>query len=470
MRIDLEPTRRLHHELRAFLPDSAARLRAEIEEANRRIRARGITFGGEKEMPVALSALLLRRADVDRIDRAARTLHGILEQVIDALAGRPEWRERWGSDHRRMFPHLRKSAGSNSWQLFSRYDIVPSAKGELKFIEANTGCPAGFMHAADFTRETAHILESLAIPSHATIAEFGMIRPGALIELLLAAERRSGMEPGLIAILYDENELRLELDLIEAELKARGRTARIIDARTLEWDGAHLSHRGDRISLTFNKLRVSTAGSPNHCWKEGFATRYAAMLAAFDKGAVVAVNGLCALTLAEDKGLFSLLHEPEVRAILSAGERSFIDETVPWTARVRDGEAYRHGDRVDLGKLLRDRPEEFVLKPANEGRGFNVLIGGTASHEEWNAAIKPDPHLPRVAQEFVEPASFDVACLREGKIHLARMHLTIALAVLDGRYEGILSRISPNLVTNVGRQGFVQAVFTIEGDPRASSA
>ena len=43
------------------------------------------------------------------------------------------------------------------------------------------------------------------------------------------------------------------------------------------------------------------------------------------------------------------------------------------------------------------------------------------------------------------------------------MYLSVGLAVSDGEFCGLLSRISPHPVNNVGRQGLVQAVL-IEGD------
>ena len=61
--------------------------------------------------------------------------------------------------------------------------------------------------------------------------------------------------------------------------------------------------RGEPISATFNKLRISTPRSPNHCWCDGFEERYASFLSALADNAVTSINNLCALTVGEDKAL-----------------------------------------------------------------------------------------------------------------------------------------------------------------------
>jgi hypothetical protein len=415
-------------------------------------------------MPIALSAFVLRSRDRDRLARAASQFHQLFETLLDYLLARRDRFDRYSPDHARMFPYLRRCVGSSTWQLFSRYDMVVSPEGDVYFIEGNTGCPAGFMHAIDFSVETRRVLDALGIVPR-TSMDLGMIRPDALVELILRTEARSGLPPGLVAILTDENQLQLELDLIEAGLRDAGRQARIIDARTLSFDGQTLSHHGERISTLFNKIRISTPASPNHCWRDGFEERYAALLAAIQKGVVVSINSLAALSVAEDKGMLAHLHDPSVREILSPSDRDFIDDTIPWTTRLLPRRVCRHGEWLDPVEYVRAHRESFVIKPAHEGRGYGVAIGRETSPADWATLCQPREDMPLVAQEFVEPMSLPVHCLRQGTISLETMHVTLALAVLEGRYEGILSRISPSLVTNVGRQGFVQAVFVESESP-----
>lgn len=457
--MDLTPTRELHERLGGLVPARAEDIRRAIEAANRSIRAHGVTFGGEKDMPIALSALVLSESDRLALSEAGRTLHGILEKVLDWLIESPTRLARFAADHSRMFRYLRKSPGSATWQLFSRYDAVVTKEGRVQFIECNTGCPAGFLHAVDFSRETLAALEAISAMSASDVSTLGMIRPDSLVDLIESVRTRSGLPPGPVAILTDENELKLELDLLERALAKRGMDGKILDARELQFKDGRLQHDGTTYPVTFNKLRISTAESPHHCWKPGFEERYAALLSAIPADAVAPVNNLCALSIAEDKGMLALLFDPDARAILTADEARFIDDNVLWTARLREGVVALDGLSVDLIDTLKRRRGDFVLKPANEGRGFEVHVGADTPQAEWERLCQPNPTLPMVVQKFAAPASFPIARLAGDGVRVETMYLTIALAMVDGRYEGLLSRISPNLVTNVGRQGFVQAVF-----------
>jgi hypothetical protein len=49
-------------------------------------------------------------------------------------------------------------------------------------------------------------------------------------------------------------------------------------------------------------------------------------------------------------------------------------------------------------------------------------------------------------------------------VQVGRVHLTIGLAMIRGEFAGLLSRVSPNPVTNVGREGIVQAVFVTDSN------
>lgn len=457
--IDLEPTRRLHGRLVGLAREQPGDVARGLGGANAAIRSRGVTFGGEKEMPIALSALVLSALDVERLATAARTLWGILEKVLDATMHDPGGFDRWAGEHRRIRPWMRKTPGSGTWQLFSRYDAAVAPDGRVRFIECNTGCPAGFLHAADFSLETRRVFESLGALPERPIAGLGMIRPTSLVDLLTSVEARSGLPAGLFGLLTDENNLKLELDLLERGLRERGRRAAVVDARTLEYSGGRLRTGGEPVCVAFQKVRVSTPASPHHCWKPGFEQRYGSLLAAIADDAAAPVNNLCALSVAEDKTTLARLFDPATRGLLSAEERAFVDANVPWTARLASGSADYRGEAVDLLDFVRRKRDDLVVKPANEGRGYEVHVGRQTPPEEWDRLCRPNPILPMVVQEFVPPVELPVARLADGGVRVESMYLTIALGMVDGRYEGVLSRISPNIVTNVGRQGFVQAVF-----------
>ena len=466
LRIDLTPTLRLHEQVAELAPTHGGEIDAALAAAAHSMRERGIVFERAKPFLVAMSALVLRREDEQRLRSLAERLHWLVERLVAPLIDSPEMLARYFPAHRRVFPYLAKTRGADWWQVVGRYDVAVTPGGELKVMELNTGCPAAFMIADTFSAVTAEALAAVKDAVGGGI-EFqprhtGTVAPDALLDGLLDLERRSGLEPAGIGILTDENQLTLELDQIAAALAARGRRAEVIDARQLTYSGGRLAHGGRELSLTYNKFRISTPRSPNHCWKDGFEQRYAAFLAGQRDGAIVSVNNLAAMSVLEDKSLLALLRDPQVTAELDEADRRFLDDHILWTARLEDGRVKWQGETIDLLPHVRQHREQFVIKPANEGRGFDVVVGKYADDDQWRRACRVDADVPRIVQQYTEIARFPAVCRSRGQVVTRPMFLTLGLAIIDGRYQGLVSRVSANPVTNVAREGFVQGVFCVD--------
>jgi hypothetical protein len=462
-RLDLAPTRRLAAELAELCGRDNRRLANALAAADARLGQHDKSYGGLKNLSVALSALVLDVDGMDTLRHTTERLFAIVDRVVDWIIASPERRQRLSADYCRLFDYFRKTPGATHWQAISRYDAVVAEDGRIRIIELNTGCPAGFMHAAAFTNTSATALadlgfQEIASGQPATICPHALV--DGLIELESAAIAAGHIEPGLAVLLTDENRLTHELDLMLDDFAQRGRTARIAAAEEVAFDGKRATHRGDPISLCYDKFRISIPTSKNHCWRDGFENRYAGFLAAQKAGAIVAVNNLAAQTIAEDKSLLAALTLPEAAAVLSTADREFIAENVLWTARLEDGRILRQGQEIDLLPFVAANKAEFVIKPTSEGRGFGVVIGRECPTDEWQALCQADPTTPRVVQDYVEPAKLSVVCSNESGLASREMYLTLGLATVHGRYEGVLSRISPSRITNVARQGFVQAVLT----------
>ncbi len=385
-------------------------------------------------------------------------------------SNRPRRFETYCSDHKRLHPWLRKTRGQSRWQAVSRYDAVILADGGIRIMELNTGCPAGFMHAEDFSKVTQSAMQTLALSGgdlHASLGlrtgEFGTIPGEALVNELLAIEAQAEVPQGKIGLVNDENQLQNELELIAEAFRGRGREASIMNAADIRLESGRAVWRGEPVSLLYNKIRISTANSPKHHWAPGFENRYAGFLDVIQNDAAVAVNNLAALTVAEDKSLLEILRLPEFTATLSEGERQFVNDYVLWTARMTDRPMDWHGQTVDLLPFVRSNRDKFVIKPANEGRGFGVVVGKYASEAEWQTACEMSADLPCVVQEYAEAARLPVVRMQgDDQLQALDHHLTVGLAMLGGQYRGMLSRISAHPVTNVGREGVVQAVFLTE--------
>lgn len=457
--VELAPTHRLHQQLIARFRSDPQTFLARCAEANRALSRQGVTFEKTRSMAVALSALVISDEAADRFRRIAETLHGLVEQALDWVSASPQRLKRHFADHQRMFPYLEKTPGLHTWQGFSRYDAVITPDGQVKIIELNTGCPAGFLHAESFSRLTRRAIDSLGLDLNSHLERFGTVAADVLIDELLRIEQKAGVEQGLVGLVNDENGLLNELELIAEAFRHRGREARIVGAEKLRHRDGRAFLEDLPVSLTFNKVRVSTPTSPGWNWKAGFEQRYAGLLSALGSRAMASVNNLGALTIGEDKGLLGLLLHDEFQRQLTAEQRDFIARHVLWTVRLQDGPVVRRGETIDLLRYVRRHREQFVIKPANEGRGFRVLIGRHCSQESWQAACRVDADLPCVVQDYAPLATLPVIDPRGEQPKIVEMFLTVGLAVIRGRYHGLVSRVSANPVNNVGLKGIVQAVL-----------
>ncbi|WP_153556719.1 hypothetical protein [Roseimaritima sediminicola] len=461
--LDLQPTIRLHD----WLCDRAAQDCPEVSEVCREIRQtvhrRSIWFERQRELPLALSAVVLTEADIGHLRSLSERLHGLIELALDWTLDDPQRLSRFFPDHRRIAPYFRRTPGLDFWQGYSRYDAVITADGTVRFIEANTCCPAGFLHAPDASEILLQSFSQLEMPWAAGRWRIGTLERDILVDRLLSLERRGAPNrKGVIALLNDENSLTNEVEMLRTALERRGRDVVVAGADELERCGRSVCWRDRPISLSWNKIRVSTPDSPNHCWKTGFEQRYAAFLSGLRDQAFVSVNNLVAATLAEDKGLLALFYHPEFRQQLDAHQKAFIDRHVLWTARLENGAVDYQGRTIDLLPFVRQHRERFVIKPANEGRGFGVLVGKFCDQQQWQQACQPNATLPCVVQQYAPPLTLPVLTEVDSpvrKLCVRSMQLTLAMGMIEGTYRGLFSRVASGPVTNVGKAGMLQAVF-----------
>ncbi len=412
-------------------------------------------------MSAALSALLITAEEQRAVREMTHRLYRLVESALTWLASDSQRLTLLLPHHHRFVPHLAKTRGWRDFQAISRYDAVVCPQGDIKIIELNTCCPAGFFHAELFSTVTASRLAPLLPESGLPEARPATIRPSAVADALLELERNAGIEPSLVALLIDENQIVHELDLMDRQFRTRGRDVKVLDARELEFRHGRLEHQGQPISLTYHKFRLSVPQSRNHCWRDGFQARYQAWLDAQAAQAMVGINNLYGMTLGEDKTLLSVFQLEEFRQTLSPEDLTFLDTTVAWTVPLAEGSVCWRGSNIPLPELLRTARQDLVIKPANEGRGFEVVIGRECTDDEWNRASTVDPDNPKVVQEFIPPASFAVPVPTNEGFAPADMMLTLAFGVVCGEYRGLLARISPSTITNVAVQGMVQGAFVM---------
>jgi hypothetical protein len=461
--INLTPTKDLHAQVAQVRRAAPARFFDAGRQADAYLAENEVHFEIAEKIPATMSAVVLDAAAEQLMHDISERLWSVVEKALDWVIESPERLVKFFPDHRRIFPYLKRVAGLETWQGYSRYDAVVTPRGEIKIIELNTACPAGYQMTRYFNDATLVGLKSLSpkLAAELAAAKSASISDTVLVDELLAMEAASGIPPGLIGLVNDENQLHNELSLFVTSFGRRKREARVIDAAEIGFRDGAAYHGDDRLSVTYNKIRVSTEDGPMHHWRPGFETRYEGFLAAQAAGAIVSVNNMAAASIGEDKGFLALLQDEEFQSPLNEDDRNLIDRHVLWTRRLTAGVTRWQDEEIDLLPFIEAHRELFVLKPANEGRGFGVLIGPFCDEDQWRAACEENRQTPYIVQEYAEMARLPVIDPRSDSIDPTEMYLTLAMAIARGRYSGALARVSPNPVNNVGREGVVQAVLKI---------
>ena len=433
-----------------------------LGKAGSEMERRAIWLSAGHPMPMSLSAMLLTESDADTLRKFAVVLHGVAEKVLDRALESIEMARRYFPEAERMYPHLAKTRGVDTWQVFGRHDAAIDPEGRLSVLELNTARPGGLSVLDATTEITLGLYRELGLDKAGRFDVRGTIDTFAHVGRLLQIEVDAGIEPGAIGVLFDENHNQYELDLMIRQFEAHGREAILLDTADLELRDDRLYGDGRYLSSTHNRFRVSTPNSPYDCWKPGFEKRYASFLEAQKRQLVVSANNLGSHCFAGNKRLLELMHRDEFQESFTAEEREFVREHVPWTVRFEPGEVDWHGRTIDLVPYVRDHREQFVLKPTSQSSGHGVIVGKFAAQADWEKATIPSADLPYVVQDFVECLTLPVPHLVDGKPEVTEMFAVAGLAYVCGEYQGCISRISSSPVINVvAGRGYPHAVMLI---------
>ncbi|MGO8994232.1 MAG: hypothetical protein ACLQVI_12955 [Polyangiaceae bacterium] len=119
-----------------------------------------------------------------------------------------------------------------------------------------------------------------------------------------------------------------------------------------------------------------------------------------------------------DKREFVMLSDPRYASLFDLEERAAIARHVPWTRRLREGQAEHRGVEIDLVEHVVLHREDLVLKPANDFGGAGIVLGWEVDAATWEQAIRAAlagrPHvIQERAQAVREPfASFSGGALQ----------------------------------------------------------
>jgi hypothetical protein len=328
------------------------------------------------------------------------------------------------------------------------------ARTQLHFIELNADTPQGMGH------NDALIAFFERLDTYERFAQRYRVRPlrleGSLLETLLAIWDEWGGErkPTIGVVTRTDDPVRtssLEIDV--QRYAEQGLEAGLVDFRELSFDGGRL-HHGDRELDVVHRV-MTTA----ECLK--VRDEVAPLLDAVRDGAVCMVNSFRSELLGH-KAIFALLTDPDYDFGFSGAERAAIRAHVPWTREVFDGRTTaRDGAEVDLLEHLVEHRERLVLKPTHDFGGHGVRLGWRETELEWRDSIAKALESDYIAQQRVELRREEYPTMNAPGERRAFYEDTDPF-LFRGRHGGLLTRLSPDEMTNVHAEGSVVPSFAIE--------
>ena len=328
----------------------------------------------------------------------------------------------------------------------SRLDAFFVSENELFFTEFNSETPAGAAYSdvlsEDFMglpilREFRRRYRVLPLPA----------RPHVLDALLDAYRQWSGGRklPTIAILDWKEVPTYNEFLLFRAYFARRGLNCVIADPREVDYSNGRLWAGQTEIDLIYKRVLIS------ELWERGGANH--PVFRALRDRAVCMVNGFACKMLYK-KASFAVLTDEVNAHLFTEVERQIIAAHIPWTRRVADRKTVHAGRSVDLLAHIRDRREQFVLKPNDDYGGKGIVLGWTVDQSEWEQALHTATSEPYVVQQRINIPSEPFPSLVEGKLHVIDRMLDTNPYGCHGQFmDGCLTRISTAALLNVTAGG-----------------
>lgn len=426
-------------------------------------------------MPVAFDFIpcLLPPAAAETFSAMVETTYGILCKVIRRYQVDEQFRALFRFDPRVQQLVLLPS-GYDEPLPMARFDIIYSQQEQrFRFCEFNTDSSSGMLENSEacaavaesdafWEFQASHPLESRCHVQFEGWARklMALYRGTSACQELL----RQGRVPHMaIAVCMESpNPDVRELEAYQEIIEELGWDCSIYDVRNLYMDNGRL--------MGANALAGANDRPIDVVWRFCIVVdllKYWDEVQPFVEavaGGAVTLIGAFSTQIAHDKQLFALLRMPQLQGMLTADERQFVEDTIPFTAFLDD-------PSLDLEEV-RCHPAEWVLKPTDWYATKNVTAGGECTEEEWNRLI--DEALgarggsPYLVQRFVTPAETPAIPLYGNEADFTAVPQPFGnlygLYCHCGTFAGAYVRQGPHEVIGSARQGLVAPVFWLKGD------
>jgi uncharacterized circularly permuted ATP-grasp superfamily protein len=424
------------------------------EELNAKMRAKRLTFGERIHCPF-LRPFFLSAEEEKRVRPVAEAIAAMGERVVKqslvdpgllAQSALSPEEERLA----RLNPHYATSSTASRLDAF----LLPSS---LQFAEYNAESPAG----AGYAETLADLF--LELPLMHRFEQRYAVRKYPLMKLILEALLTSYAEwggkalPPVIAIVdWREVPTFSEFEIIQAHFEKAGVPTILADPRDLVFEHGRLTAKGHTIDLVYRRVLINDIiARPAEC---------AALIAAYAANAVCVANALTC-KIPHKKSFFAVLTDERNAALFTPVERDLIHQHIPWTRLLADTKTTREGEAFGLLEYVRERRNDFVLKPNDEYGGTGVMLGWETTESQWDEALDhalADPASAWVVQERINVRREVFPMQMPGGIEMRDMLVDFAPYLFRGKMAGCLTRLSSTGLANVTSGGGQVPSFLVQ--------
>jgi hypothetical protein len=431
----------------------------DLAETSRRMLDEGLEsakliFGGRRLSPY-LRPHFVTETDFARVTRVCETVWSAIQKVKDAAVEDVALLDELGlteieRDLVRIDPGYRAVSPTARLDSFLIGD-------DFNFVELNGESPAGIAYA-----DAAYDIFS-RLPVMRRFAERYHLRTfegrPLMLETLLAAYaeylgRKPERRPTIAIVDLKGLPTQKEFELFKEYFDAAGYPAVICSPDELKFEGGRLRASGTEIDIVYKRLLVNEYLP--------VVAEHPALLEAYRARAVCMVNSFRSKMI-HKKALFAVLTDARYDALFDDGEREAIKRHVPWTRKMREGEAERGGEQIDLVEFVRANRERLVLKPNDDYGGHGIYIGWSGAQSDWDDAIGVAlSDGDYIAQERVRTAREMFPALQEdGTVVFAEQLVDLDPLLFNGKVGSAFTRLSSTELANVSSGGGMVPTFII---------
>jgi hypothetical protein len=415
-------------------PSLARRTHDALIEAQ---QLQGLCFQ-ERMLCTVLRPRFLTTARFHQLSRVSEVLAGLFERAGTALLGSDMLLDRIGaSDAERELWSV--DPGYPGFTLTSRLDTFLIADTP-HVVEYNAESPASIGFCDQLTDIFLHLPAFQTWAGARDLRGFDARR--RLTQTLLDAWNAWGGRgaPTMAITDWEDVPTRRDFDLCAESFREQGITAVIADPRRFEYQNGRLWLGDLPIDLVYRRVLLHELLAKSE--------ETQAILRAYREGAICMVNSPRSKLL-HKKTVMALLSEGKLGIDLDKDERHIVDETIPWTRQLIDGDSTYDEQTINLPHFVLSHRDRLVLKPGDDYGGRGVVLGWEVSDSQWEKAVEGAVGKAYVVQERVPVARAAFPVWHGDSVDVETLILDTDPLLFAGKVGGILTRMSGSALLNI---------------------